>query len=434
MPVARKRIALLGAACAALVLLMDAAQAAGTLKVLYAFQGPGADDGQLPYAAPLMDSKGDLYGTTYYGGSHGLGTVYRLHRTKDGAWKETVLHSFAGGSDGSHVAGGVVMDSSGNLYGGTEYGGDPACGNGFGCGVVYQLTPGKAGAWTETVLYNFPQPRKGSQFGGPLATLTLDGKDTLYGTTVFNDVCKGYNYGSVFKLKHVQGVWKENDIHKFCFDDGEAPEYGALVLDGAGNIFGTAAFGGPNYGDGVVFELSPSGHNTWTFTHLHDFNTENDDGGGLAGGITLDSAGNIYGANGGGPLALGAIYELSPSGGTWTESILYAFNGSPDGQTPFQNPIFDASGNLWGTTYSGGQTATCQGCGVIYKLVPKGGGQWSEKVVYNFATQNGGADGYNPLSGLIADANGNFYGTTTRGGNYNLCGQIGCGVVYEFTP
>src|ERR1041385_6118681 len=126
---------------AALVIATVASVAhAATQKVLYAFQGPGAGDGQLPYAAPFMDSKGDLYGTTYYGGSHDLGIVYRLHRTKSGVWKETVLHSFAGGSDGSHVAGGVVMDSAGNLYGGTEYGGDPACGNGLGCGVIYELT------------------------------------------------------------------------------------------------------------------------------------------------------------------------------------------------------------------------------------------------------------------------------------------------------
>ena len=420
---------------ALLVAAVASAAHAGTLTVLYAFQGPSAGDGQQPLAVPTMDSKGDLYGTTMYGGSHGGGIVYRLHRTKSGAWKESILHSFAGGTDGSHPAGGVIMDSSGNLYGGTEYGGDPACGGGLGCGVVYELSPARGAAWTETVLYTFPHPKKGSQFGGPLASLTLDGKNTLYGTTVFNDVCGGYNYGSVFRLKRVKGVWKEHDIHDFCFDDGESPEYGALVLDAAGNIFGNATFGGPDYGSGVVFELSPLGHNEWTYTQLHNFNTQTGDGGGLSGGITLDSAGNLYGAAGiGGPLALGSIFELSKVGDTWTETTLYVFNGSPDGQNPFQNPIFDAEGNLWGTTYNGGQTASCTGCGVIYELVAKGGGQWSEQVVYNFATQNGGADGYNPLAGLIRDSDGNFYGTTTRGGNPTLCGQIGCGVVYEFTP
>lgn len=407
----------------------------GTLKVLYAFNGSGAGDGQLPLATPFMDDRGNLYGTTQYGGAYGVGIVYRLHRTKSGAWKETVLHSFAGGGDGSHPAGGLVMDGAGNLYGGTEYGGDQTCGGGYGCGVVYQLSPGKGGTWTETILYTFPRPKQGNQFGGPLASLTLDGKGRLYGTTVFDDVCGGYNYGSVFTLKRANGAWKEHDIHRFCFDDGESPEYGALVLDSAGNIFGTAAFGGPDYGDGVVFELSPLGHNEWAYTQLHNFNTQTGDGGGLAGGITLDSAGNLYGAaGGGGPLALGSIFKLSKTGDTWSEDTLYAFNGSPDGEGPFQNPIFDASGNLWGTTYTGGQTATCQGCGVIYKLVPKDGSHWSEKVVYNFATQNNGADGYNPLSGLIRDAEGNFYGTTTRGGNATQCNQIGCGVVYEFTP
>jgi uncharacterized repeat protein (TIGR03803 family) len=133
-------------------------------------------------------------------------------------------------------------------------------------------------------------------------------------------------------------------------------------------------------------------------------------------------------------MGTGSIFELSQVNGTWTEKTLYVFKDSPDGISPFQNPVFDASGNLWGTTYGGGKTATCQGCGVIYELVPQGGDQWSEQVVYSFATLSGGADGYNPLAGLIRDSKGHFYGTTTRGGNSTLCGHIGCGVVYEFTP
>lgn len=415
--------------CAAV--LFAAPVNAGSETVLYSFQGSSTGDGAEPYAVPFMDSKGDLYGTTAYGGFASQGVVYKLHRTKSGAWKETVLYGFTGESDGGYPAGGVVMDSKGNLYGGTEYGGNSNCGGGLGCGVVYELTPGKGGTWTETVLYAFSSNSK--QFGGPLASLTLDGKGTLYGTTVFDEDTCG-THGSVFRLKHVHGVWKKHDIHDFCGNDGDAPEYGALTVDSAGNIFGNTAFGGPNVGDGVVFELSPLGHGKWTFTQLHDFNTENGDGGGLTGGVTLDSADNVYAAaTGGGPLALGSIFELTQSGGSWTEDTLHVFNGPPDGENPFQNPIFDASGNLWGTTYNGGQTAYCQGCGVIYELIANGG-QWSEQVVYSFASLNGGADGYNPLAGLIRDANGNFYGTTTAGGDPNICNFRGCGVVFEFTP
>jgi uncharacterized repeat protein (TIGR03803 family) len=132
---------------------------------------------------------------------------------------------------------------------------------------------------------------------------------------------------------------------------------------------------------------------------------------------------------------LGAVYELSPAGGgAWAESILHDFAGPSDGETPFQNPVFDNSGNLYGTTYNGGQTSSCTGCGTVYQLAPMGRGRWRESVVYDFASRPGGADGYQPLAGLMIDANGNFYGTTTKGGDVQGERPCNCGVVFQLTP
>jgi uncharacterized repeat protein (TIGR03803 family) len=425
-------IAVLSAAFVALTAVASAANA-GTETVLYAFRGFPAGDGANPHAAPIMDDKGNLYGTASAGGGGGCGVVYKLHRTRSGTWKETILYSFACGDDGNGPLGGLVRDNRGNLYGGTELGGTGECvffGGRVGCGVVYKLTPGKGGIWTETVLYSFPAPQQGSEFGGPLASLTYDGKDTLYGTTVLDDACGGSNHGSVFRLKLVNGIWKEHDIHDFCGNDGSAPGYGALVPDAAGNLYGTTMTGGSDTGQGVVFELSPLDRDKWQFTKLHEFTEE--EGGTLEGGLTIGASGNLYGAEFAGGLSNhGAVYELSPAGGAWNLDVLYEFvGGGLDGNGPWASPVFDSGGNLFGTTQGGGTAAFCQNCGVIYKLVPQGGGQWSESVVYSFGSQENIADGADPVAGLVRAADGNFYGTTYEGGDKSC----NCGVVFEYTP
>jgi len=399
---------------------------AGTLQVLYTFHGFPARDGANPHAAPIMDGKGNLYGTAEAGGGSGCGVVYKLHKSRTGNWKETILYSFACGDDGYSPVSGLVSDKAGNLYGNTVYGGTGECfffGARIGCGVVFKLSPGGGGTWTETVLYSFPAP-PGSEYGGPYASLTLDGKDQLFGTTVLDGACDD---GSVFRLKRANGAWKETDLHTFCGNDGFAPGYGALVRDSAGNFYGTTMGG-----KGTVFELSPLGHGKWAFNTLHEFTQ--DEGGTPEGGVTPDASGNLYGAElYGGLGGYGSIYELSPAGGgAWNESILYEFKGGgPDGQGPWQNPVFDSSGNLFGTTQAGGETQYCINCGVIYELVPQGGGQWSESVVYSFGSQQNVADGADPVGGLVRGADGNFYGTTYEGGDPSCSG---CGVVFEFTP
>jgi len=407
---------------------------AGTFQVLYTFHGYPARDGANPESAPIMDSRGDLYGTTSAGGASACGIVYKLHKQRGVAWKETILYSFQCGVDAAYPTGGLIMDKSGNLFGGTPLGGTGECyfyGERIGCGAIYKLSPAKHGAWTETVLYSFPAPI-GGFFDGPEGSLTFDRKGILYGATVYDNPCPD-DWGSVFRLKAVNGKWKEKDVYDFCGagDDGRSPGYEGLVFDPAGNIYGTTIGGGDGNDHGVIFELSPQAHNQWRFTKIYQFTQ--DEGGDLQGGLTLDAAGNLYGAEYAGGNNVGAIFELSPSGGgKWKESILYSFlGGGSDGEDPWQPPVFDSSGNLWGTTQQGGVAQYCLNCGVIYELVPQGGGKWSESIVYNFGSQPNVTDGSDPIGGLTRGEDGNFYGATLESGDPS-CG--GCGVVFEFTP
>ena len=237
---------------------------AGTFQVLYTFHGYPARDGANPEAAPIMDSKGDLYGTTEAGGAVACGVVYKLHKSRNGSWQETILSSFQCGEDAAYPSGGVIMDQAGNLYGATPLGGTGECyfyGERIGCGAVYRLSPTKGGSWTETVLYSFPLPN-GGFYDGPYASLTFDQTGTLYGTTVFDAECSGVSRGSVFRLKPARGAWKEKQIHQFCDPglSGRSPGYGALVFDPAGNLYGTTMEGGHSDDQGVAFKLSPSGN------------------------------------------------------------------------------------------------------------------------------------------------------------------------------
>jgi uncharacterized repeat protein (TIGR03803 family) len=358
---------------------------AATLTVLHAFRGFPARDGANPHSAPIMNNKGDLYGTASAGGGSGCGMVYRLHKKRNGTWKETTLYSFTCSDEGNGPIGGLVFDRAGNLFGGTELGGTGECffsSKRIGCGVVYELKPNAHGSWIEAVLYSFPKPQLGTKFGGPLASLTFGKGGALFGTTVLDDTCNGNNFGSVFRLKLTNGIWKERDIHDFCSSDGSSPGYGALLRDAAGNLYGTTMTGGTGTDQGVAFELTPLGHDKWQFTKLHEF-TETD-GGTLEGGLMLDSSDNLYGAEfAGGTGNHGIIYELSSaSGGTWNESTIATFTGATaDGQGPWQSPVFDSNGDLFGTTQAGGEAAFCENCGVIYELVPQGGGQWAVEQI-----------------------------------------------------
>ncbi len=413
------------------VTLFVTGTAASQEKVLHSFNDNGSD-GYGPAVGLIFDTAGNLYGTTEAGGSGtcsgGCGTVFGLARTTGGAWREKVLYSFKNnGRDGIYPVAALVLDASGNLYGTTTAGGSGTCSG--GCGTVFELTP-TAGRWTEKVLYSFKNNGRDGTY--PYAGVTFDASGDLYGTTYYGGgtTCNnGNGCGTVFELAPTNGSWTEAVRYAFQNNgtDGYRP-YAVLTLDVAGSLYGTTEEGGSGAcsdGCGTVFELTPSG-GSWTETILHSFNDDGTDGIYPAFGQALifDASGDLYGTttdggSGCGGSGCGAVFELTPSGGSWTETILHNFNDNGrDGTNPFAGLTFDTSGNLYGTTAGGG----VHSYGTAFELTPVDG-NWAERV-YGF-NGNGGSG---PAAGLIFDGNGNLYGTTSAGGAYNH------GTVFEITP
>jgi uncharacterized repeat protein (TIGR03803 family) len=381
---------------------------AQTYKVLYSFTG-GADGGGA-WGGVVMDKQGNLYGTTSGGGAHGYGTVFELSPNPDGTWNETVAHSFmlfdgsvpesylifdaagnlygvapGGGSgsgtafemspsggtwsltvlykfgaykgDASSPSGGLVLDSHGNLFG---VGGGGAIGSG---GAVFELSPGSSG-WTESVVYSFGG-NKGTG-GDVLSTgVTLDSKDNLYGVTLLGGdlQCAVYGCGTAFKLtRSGSGTWGEIVMHSFTGppSDGQTPGYGRLFYDGKGHVYGTTQTGG-----GMGCSL-----------------------------------------NGG----CGTVYRLTQGSKGWKETVIHEFGNGSEGAYPVAGLIFDSAGNAYGTTSAGGSACDC---GVVYKLTPTASGHWKYTVLHFFQ----GTDGAGPSAELFLDNSGNLYGTTATGGS-----------------
>jgi len=330
-----------------------------------------------------------------------------------GTWAmaaEKTLHNFDKGADGTNPYAGVIFDSAGNLYGTTFAGGQQ------GLGTVIELTPVTGGHFKEKVLYSFGLGKDGV---GPSAGLIFDGAGNLYGTTVQGG---DYGLGTVFELTPVSGGhWTEQVLHSFGHGkDGAGPTAG-LVFDASGNLYGTTAQGGA-YSLGTGFELKPKTGGGWTETVLHNFG-HSKDGYDPGAGLIFDSTGNLYGTTFyGGAFGKGTVFELSPkSGGGWTEKVVHSFGSGKDGANPLAELVFDAAGDLYGTTYEGGAYAT----GTVFELVPKTGGGWTEKGVHNFGS---GKDGVQPRARLIFDSAGNLYGTTYLGGSYAK------GTAFKLTP
>jgi uncharacterized repeat protein (TIGR03803 family) len=309
--------------------------------VLRSFAGtPDAED---PYAGLTRDKAGNFYGTTLYGGTQGgFGTVFKLH-----AGKETILHSFAGTPDGEDPRSVLVRDAAGNLYGTTQYGGS----NG-GYGTVFKLDAnGKL-----TLLYSFAGTPDGDD---PYAGLLRDKAGNLYGTTQYGGTNGGY--GTVFKLS---SKGKLTLLHSFAgTPDGENPLAG-LLLDGAGNLYGTTYYGGSNGGFGTVFKLNTEGK----LTLLHSF-AGMPDGQNPYSRLIRDAAGNFYGTTFyGGTTGYGAVFKLD-TGGKLT--VLHSFNDAPDGAHPIGGLVLDKAGNLYGTTSDGGDLSCgFSGCGTVFRLTP----------------------------------------------------------------
>lgn len=381
--------------------IMTAPPPVFNFTVLHAFTG-GADGGS-SFAGVILDASGNAYGTTEKGGAFQSGTVFKIDPT--GA--ETVLYNFTGGADGEFPQTDLVRDSTGNLYGSTV---------GEDLGEVFKLDT----SGDETTLYVFTG---GTDGGGPHGGLVRDSAGNLYGTAMSGGdlSCGAFGCGVVFKI---DPSGNETVLHSFAGPDGVEP-FGNLVQDTEGNLYGIAVSGGApsgcwsNAGCGVVFKVDPTGK----FAVLHIFTGT--DGGNPQAGLTLDAAGNLYGTTlEGGASGFGAVFKIDSTG---QETVLYSFTGGTDGAAPFGVMVRDSEGNLFGTTNSGGDLATGFGfgAGVVFELDSSG----RETVLHSFT---GGADGANPVAGLVQDKNGHLYGVAFGGGAPGGgCGGGGCGVVFK---
>jgi uncharacterized repeat protein (TIGR03803 family) len=372
-------------------------------QVLYAFTNQL--DGAQP-SAVIFDGVGNLYGATTSGGTNVTGTIFKLTPIS-GGWSETILYSFGSyrGNDGDQPVGALIFDAAGNLYGTTQYGGGSANCH-FGCGTVFKLTHGTSG-WTESVLHRFV----GSDGENPCAQLAFDAVGNLYGTTRLGGA---HGFGTVFELSpESKGRWKETLVHSFAGGtDGEDPVHGGVVIDAAGNLYGTTFYGGRN-GAGAVFKLTFAG-GKWKKSILHAFVDGSGIGGYPEAGVIIDGSGNVYGtATQHGAVGTGGgVFELKPAaGGKWTYSILHSFAAGSDGDFPSTAAVLDKSGKLFGTTNGGGT----DGDGTVYRLTPTAKGPWKETILHSFV---GGSDGISPnTTPLLVDAAGNIYGSTNAGGD-----------------
>ena len=401
-----------------------------TFTVLYSLTYPA--DGWSPTNV-AMDTAGNLYGTTteggYTGGDcqrySGCGTAFKLSR-QGSNWTFRTIHDFSGDVEGAWP-GPVVIGPNGVVYGTTEYGGTECAP--YGCGTVFGLTPAPhvgstvLNPWMDHVLYSF-HGGDGSSSAN-MTAFTFDHDGNMYATTEDGGA---YGYGSVYKLTFSGGSWAKTVLYSFNYTDGSAP-YGGVILDAVGNLYGTT-FSGGSYGLGTVFELSPLG-GTWTEKVLHTFAGGND-GWWATAGLTVDPAGNLYGATlNGGTGGGGVIFELSPSDGQWTYSIIYNLSSTGLYGGPRAALAIDAAGNLFGSTTTPGCMA--MGCGqtsdagggrgTVFKLSPGRNG-WTYTLLHDFS---GGSDGLDPYYGVIVDANGIVYGAARPGtGN--------AGVIFAIAP
>jgi hypothetical protein len=385
------------------------AQAGDKETALYNFSE--ASGGYEPNGALIMDSSGNLYGVASLGGlsSECCGVIFELSPKLGGGWTYAVLYNFLGGTD-SDPYGQLAMDAAGNLYGVADNGGE--------IGEVFELSQNASGTWTETVLYTITAVGIGP--------VVLDAAGNLYGTIGYG--CAN-NFGCIFELSSVGGIWTFQDIYDFSGTDGSLP--GGVALDGSGNLLGATDRGGSSAncldGCGVVFALTKAS-GAWGETILHDF--DGTDGSSPLGALTVGASGSIYGAAfSGGQYGFGTVFELKQTSGVWKIHTLHAFRDADgDGAGPDSGLVF-YGGSLYGTTLSGGGGLdNCfgvagRGCGSAFKLT-RFGSAWKQTILHDFT---GGRDGTEP-EGVILDSSGNAFGVAPFGGSLSK------GLVFELSP
>lgn len=406
--IGRRTTFLLLASLGTFLLLALASQPAltQTYNVIYNF--PGDTGGATSYAGPTLDQFGNLYGSTNLGGATGNGSVYRL--TNNGSsWVYTTLYSFFGTPDGSGPAfGSVAIGPDSRLYGTTEGGGV--------FGTVWSVQPAATTCssfsclWKDTVLHRFGSGQDGSQ---PIGGVVLDATGNVYGT---NNLGGANGNGAVFEVKHLGPTWTESLLYSFTGGTDAVNPVAGVTLDPSGNLFGTTSFGGAN-GVGAVYQMVHS-QEGWRESVIYSFQGLSD-GQNPVGGVILDQAGNLYGTTfDGGDNGGGTVYELTSSRQGWTFTTLYSFTGGFGG--PYNDLTWDASGNLYGTTNGDGAF----GLGSVFKLTPGDNG-WTLTDLHDFA---GGNDGASPYGSVAVDSQGNVFGTAAVGGTANQ------GVAWEITP
>lgn len=378
---------------------------------LHQFAG-APNDGFGPTGTLIADSSGNLYGTTQTGGTSNLGTVFELV-SSSGTYQEKILYNFTGSPDGSQPYAGLVMDSLGNLYGTTTLGGTS------NVGTAFELV-NSSGTYTEKVLFSFAFADGSS----PNGSLIIDSSGNLYGTAAVGGSNRA---GNVFELVNSSGTYTEKVLYSFAGSpDGNEP-LSSLITDSSGNLYGTTYQGGA-HNFGTVFELVNSS-GTYSEKVLYSFVGLSGDGGNPYAPVLMDAAGNLYGTTIGGGLGQGTVFELVNSAGTYTEKILHTFTNPGDGASPYAGLVADTSGNLYGTTSSG---ITSSG-GAVFELV-NSSGSYTEKVIYTFSfssitTSTCAMNGAYPVGGLLIDAAGNLYGTTSE-----TSGEPFAGLVFELGP
>jgi uncharacterized repeat protein (TIGR03803 family) len=374
-----------------------------------------------------MDQSGNIYGVTDAGGRYDSGVVYEY---SPGTGKYSVLYDFCRklrklrcrGRTPGRVK--LVIDTAGNLYGTTEFGGN----NKMDGGVIFELSPGTR-RWHERLLHVFCQhgtcsdgacPLDGLTYAGAAAGQAYDGVSPLYGTT---DVGGAFSEGTVFSIvpNSDGGKAAYTVLYSFCAQrnctdglDVDTP----LYMDSAGNIYGTTEQGGQS-DKGVVFELSSNG-SSYSQSVLYSFCQQANctDGAYPNGGVIMDLSGNLVGTAGGGTNADGLVFELSLNSGKWQYSVLDNFDGT-NGRGP-GSLMIDGSGNFFGATYTGGQ----KNDGTVFEF------NGSIQSLYSFCLVKGCADGKLPEATLVEDASGNLYGTTLEEGE----GYENGGTLYELSP